>query len=47
MSSYGVDGDAAFADLSENAFRIAVDSVKRRAIERRAETLRALMPVRK
>ena len=43
----GVDRDAALTDLAEDAGRIAVDAVKRRAIERRAEALRALVRAEK
>src|SRR5215472_14540412 len=39
-----VDRDAAFADLPEDAIRIAVDAVKCGAVKRGAESLRALMP---
>ena len=38
-----VDRHAAFADLAEDAGGIAVDAVKRRPVERRAEALRALV----
>ena len=39
----GVDRDAALADLAENAVGIAVEPVKCRSIERRAEAMRALV----
>ena len=43
----GVDRDAAFADLAEDAVGVAVDAVKRRPVERGAETLRTLVRAEK
>ncbi len=39
----GVNGHAALAHLTEHAVGVAVQAVKRRAIERRAEPMRALV----
>ena len=39
----GVDGETAFADFSEDAVRVAVDAVKGRPVEGRAEARAALV----
>ena len=39
-----IDGHAALPDFSEDPIRIAIDTIERRPIERRAEPVRALVP---
>jgi len=42
-----IDGHAALADFPEDAVRVAVDSIKCRAVERGAQSFRALMGAEK